>query len=257
MADQHKGNEIHEAVKKHYARAITGKASCCGPQPTEIDVDTPGKFVKLAGYTPEELKGIPSGAVSFGCGNPVDFAEVKPGETVLDLGSGAGLDLILAARKVGPQGKVIGLDMTDEMIETCQANLKEAGVANAEVRHGLMEKMPVADNEVDWIISNCVINLSPEKEKVFAEAFRVLKPGGHLLVSDIVTLDLPDPMRDDIKAWVGCIAGAVDEDVYLQIMREVGFTNVKVIGKMVYDAASLGVMAGDACCSGSDENCVD
>jgi SAM-dependent methyltransferase len=241
MKDKPTTDQIRDAVKKHYAEAITSGAGCCGPGASS-------QFVQLSGYTPEDLAGVPEGALSFGCGNPVNFAGVKEGQTVLDLGSGAGLDLILAARKVGPQGRVIGLDMTDEMIATCRRNLEQAGVTNAQVRQGLMEKMPVADNEVDWIISNCVINLSPEKEKVFAESFRVLKPGGHLLVSDIVTRDLPKEVRDDIQAWVGCIAGAVDEDVYLEMLRKAGFTNVEVMDRMVYGETALKTLATDACC---------
>jgi len=250
--------EIREAVRRHYAGTITGQTSCCGPQTTNIELGKPGKYAALAGYTENELAGLPESVSTFGCGNPVNLAGVKPGETVLDLGSGAGLDLILAARKVGPTGRVIGLDMTDEMIAVCRRNLEQAGVVNGEVRKGLMEQMPVADGEVDWIISNCVINLSPEKEKVFAEAFRVLKPGGRLLVSDIVTIELPESLRGDLHAWAACLAGAVDEEVYLGMMRAAGFTRVEVLDKLVYDRQSLGVLAGDACgCGGNSASSPD
>jgi len=142
---------------------------------------------------------------------------------------------------------VIGLDMTEEMIAACRQNLKTAGIANGEVRRGLMEQMPVADGEVDWIISNCVINLSPEKEKVFAEAYRVLKPGGRMLVSDIVTNDLPEEYRDDILAWVGCLAGAVEEADYIGLIEEAGFKDIVILDKMVYDNTTIATLAGDAC----------
>lgn len=247
MSTKPTNEEIREAVKQHYSEAITQRGSCCSPSPTQLDPGSPGKFVQMAGYTPADLTDLPDGVSTFGCGNPVSFIEMMEGQTVLDLGSGAGLDLILAARKVGPSGRVIGLDMTDEMIETCRHNLMKAGIKNAEVRQGLMEQMPVADGEVDWIISNCVINLSPEKEKVFAEAFRVLKPGGHVLVSDIVTLGLPDEMRSDISAWVGCIAGAVEEEDYLDLMRRAGFVDVKVVDKMIYSREALSGLSSDTC----------
>ncbi len=255
MSSNQSSKEIKEAVKKHYAEAIKQSSCCCGPQSVQLEKGSAGRFVDMAGYTQEEL---PDGVTSFGCGNPVTFAKMNEGETVLDLGSGAGLDLILAAKKVGASGKVIGLDMTDEMIETCNRNLEQAGIKNGEVRKGEMEKMPVADEETDWIISNCVINLSPEKEKVFAEAFRVLKPGGRMLVSDIVTLDLPDEYRSDIKAWVGCIGGAVDESDYLALARDAGFVDVEVVDKMTYDPAGLKALANDNCgCGDSSESALD
>jgi SAM-dependent methyltransferase len=256
--NQHDSESIREAVKKHYAEAITAKGSCCGPktiQIGEIRENTAGKFARLAGYTFDELAGIPDGATSFGCGNPVALLEVGEGHTVLDLGSGAGLDMILASKKVGRKGRVIGLDMTPEMIDICRQNLNDAGITNAEVRQGTMEAMPVKDEEVDWIISNCVINLSPEKKKVFAEAFRVLKPGGRVMVSDIVTYDLPEEYRGDMTAWVGCLAGAVEETEYLQLMREAGFEDVRIVDKLMYDEATIGTLAGEACGCG-DESAV-
>ena len=248
-------DDIKQAVKKHYGTAISQNSSCCGgPQPANFDPEAAGRFVQLAGYDNAD---VPEGVTSFGCGNPVNFAEVKPGQTVLDLGSGAGLDLILAAKKVGPEGKVIGLDMTPEMIETCRRNLAAAGIKNGEVRQGEMEAMPVEDNSIDWIISNCVINLSPEKEKVFAESMRVLKPGGRMLISDIVTDNLPEEYRDDLSAWVGCIAGAPEESEYLQLVRDAGFEDVRVVEKMVYDPQSLATLANDACgcgCGAADRD---
>jgi SAM-dependent methyltransferase len=246
-------DEIKKAVREHYAGAITSGGSCCSPRIESLDPDAAERFVEMAGYTKDDLKGVPLGATSFGCGNPLAFSKITEGQTVLDLGSGAGLDLILAARKVGPEGRVIGLDMTPEMIRKCKDNLREAHITNADVRLGEMENMPVNNSAVDWIISNCVINLSPDKEKVFAESFRVLKPGGRLLVSDIVTIDLPAEYRDDMAAWVGCIAGAVEEDEYLRLVREAGFEDVEIVDKCVYNQQSVSGLANDACgCGGSE-----
>lgn len=245
MSAKQTSKEIKEAVRSHYAEAIKQESSCCGgPQTVQLEKGSASRFVDMSGYEAGEL---PEGVTSFGCGNPVTFAKMNEGETVLDLGSGAGLDLILAAKKVGAAGQVIGLDMTDEMIETCERNLSQAGVKNGEVRKGEMEEMPVANEETDWIISNCVINLSPEKEKVFAEAFRVLKPGGQMLVSDIVTLDLPEEYRSDIKAWVRCIGGAVDEADYLDLARNAGFVDVEVVDRMTYDPQGIASLANDNC----------
>lgn len=249
-------DEIKNAVREHYATAITtkdGSGGCCSSTPANFNEDAAGRFVALAGYTDTELKELPEGVMSFGCGNPVALLEVKEGQTVLDLGSGAGMDLILAARKVGPEGKVIGLDMTPEMIEVCRRNLERAKISNAEVRLGEMEKMPVQDGEVDWIISNCVINLSPEKEKVWAESFRALKPGGRVMVSDIVTKGLPEEYRDDLMAWVGCVAGAVEEDEYIRLVEAAGFTNVKVVDRMEYTDTTIATLANDACGCGPGE----
>jgi len=248
-------DEIKKAVREHYAEAIISSGGCCGSKPTKLTEGTAGKYASLAGYSGSELSGLPEGVTTFGCGNPLAFSNVQPGQTVLDLGSGAGLDLILAARKVGPTGKVIGLDMTPEMIDSARRNLTQAGVKNFELLHGEMEKMPVPTGSVDWIISNCVINLSPDKPKVFAEAIRVLKPGGQLLVSDIVTNDLPEEYRNDISSWVGCIAGAMEEDDYLAAMRKAGFEDVSIIEKQVYTAEALDTLANDACgCGASDHN---
>jgi ubiquinone/menaquinone biosynthesis C-methylase UbiE len=258
MSSDKSNAAIKDAVKKHYGTAIKNQTSCCsGSAPIDFDPEAAGRFAQMSGYSTEDLKSVPSEVASFGCGNPVNFINVKPGQVVLDLGSGAGLDLILAARKVGETGRAIGLDMTPEMIEICRKNIDKAGLTNAEVRQGEMEKMPVADAEVDWIISNCVINLSPEKEKVFAEAFRVLKPGGEIMVSDIVTINLPEEYRDDITAWVGCIAGAVEEDEYIRLVKEAGFTEVKIVDKMLYDGNSVSTLASDACGCGPNDKPVD
>ena len=249
--------EIKAAVREHYGKAITQKSGCCGPKVQTLDSDEAGRFVQMAGYTPEELRDLPSDVTTFGCGNPVALAGVTEGQTVLDLGSGAGLDLILASKKVGVNGKVIGLDMTPEMIDVCRKNLERAGVSNGEVRFGEMEAMPVGDGEVDWIISNCVINLSPDKEKVFAEAYRVLKPGGRMMVSDIVTMNLPDEYRDDMAAWAGCIAGAVEEYEYIGLAHNAGFVDVEIVDRMVYGEDAVGALGNDSCGCGGSEQTLD
>ncbi len=252
MATKRSSEEIKAAVREHYGKAITQKSGCCGPKVQTLDADAADRFVDMAGYSAEELRDLPGDVTTFGCGNPVALAGVKEGQTVLDLGSGAGLDLILASKKVGPSGKVIGLDMTPEMIETCKKNLERANVTNGEVRFGEMEAMPVADGEVDWIISNCVINLSPDKEKVFAEAYRALKPGGRVMVSDIVTINLPDEFRDDMAAWAGCIAGAVEEYEYIGLAHNAGFVDVEIVDRMVYGEESVDALANDSCGCGGD-----
>ena len=214
---------IHETVREHYAERIKSSASCCGPSDccsTENSL-----------YPVDLLTTVPSdvSSTSYGCGDPITLASLKPGQTVLDLGSGAGLDCILAAQKVGETGRVIGVDMTPEMIERAQANAKKVNLKNIEFRHGYLENLPVESNTVDVIISNCVINLSPDKEKVFSEAFRVLAPGGKLAVSDIVTAGpLPEPVRLSLSAWAGCVAGAVESQEYIGMMKSVGFTNISI-----------------------------
>ena len=245
MSKEHK--DIKAAVREHYGAAISSGSGCCGPN---IGTNAGSQYAQLAGYTPEELATMPQTVTTFGCGNPTTFASMKPGEVVLDLGSGAGLDLILASRKVGPTGRVIGLDMTPEMIKAANENLRKAGITNFEIRQGEMEQMPVADGEVDWIISNCVINLSPDKAKVFAESYRVLKPGGHMLVSDIVTHHLPDAVRKDIAAWVACVGGAVEEDEYVSLVKQAGFDQVEVVDRLVYDEVSIKSMFCDSSCCG-------
>ena len=182
------------------------------------------------GYTEEELKSVPEGAnLGLGCGNPIALASLQQGETVLDLGSGAGFDCFLAANKVGGQGKVIGVDMTPEMIEKARENAEKGNYENVEFRLGEIEKIPATDNSVDVVISNCVINLSPNKAKVFKEAFRVIKPGGRLMVSDIVLLkELPDIIKNSVAAYVGCISGAIMKDKYLEAIKEAGFQDIKI-----------------------------
>jgi arsenite methyltransferase len=206
------------------------QASCCGPSQTDVTQLT--NAMRL--YSAQELADLPESVtdVALGCGNPTAIAELKPGEVVLDLGSGGGIDCFLAARQVGPQGRVIGLDMTPEMVKLARQNAKKVGATNAEFRYGEMEDMPLPDESVDVIISNCVINLSPDKDKVFSEAHRVLRPGGRLAVSDIVTYgSLPEVVRSSLEAWAGCVAGALDETIYLDKMRQAGFTEVEVTAR--------------------------
>ncbi|TEU13714.1 MAG: arsenite methyltransferase [Anaerolineales bacterium] len=203
------------------------QASCCGPSQTDVTRFT--NAMRL--YSAQELSDLPESVadMAMGCGNPTAIAELKPGEVVLDLGSGGGIDCFLAARQVGPQGRAIGLDMTPKMIKLARQNAKKIGATNVEFRYGEMEDMPLPDESVDVIISNCVINLSPDKDKVFSEAYRVLRPGGRLAVSDIVTYGpLPEVVRSSLEAWAGCVAGALDETVYLDKMRLAGFTEVEV-----------------------------
>jgi arsenite methyltransferase len=214
---------IHKTVREHYAERIKNSASCCGPS----DCCSPESNL----YPVDLLTTIPSdvSSTSYGCGDPITLAALRPGQTVLDLGSGAGLDCLLAAQKVGPEGRVIGVDMTPEMIERAKENVQRVNATNIEFRQGYLEDLPVDSNSVDVIISNCVINLSPDKEKVFNEAFRVLKPGGKLAVSDIVTEGpLPDAVKQSLSAWAGCVAGAVEAGEYIGMMEAVGFTNVSV-----------------------------
>jgi arsenite methyltransferase len=214
------------------------QASCCLPQqtsccgPSQTDVTQIANAMRL--YSVRELADLPDSVtdMAMGCGNPTAIAELKPGEVVLDLGSGGGIDCFLAARQVGPQGRVIGLDMTPEMIHLARQNAKKVGATNVEFRYGEMEDLPLPDESVDVIISNCVINLSPDKDKVFSEAYRVLRLGGRLAVSDIVTHGpLPEVVRSNLEAWAGCVAGALDEAVYLDKMRRAGFTEVEVTAR--------------------------
>ena len=195
----------------------------------------------MAGYEKSDIIPLNSDAAasSFGCGNPLAFSGVKEGDTVLDLGSGAGFDLILAAKKVGPTGRVIGVDMTEAMIAKARENIRKEGLTNVEVRYGLIENLPVESASVDWVISNCVINLSPEKARVFSEIQRVLKPGGQMLVSDIVVKNLPDWLRQNNQVYAACVGGAISEEDYLAGLREAGLNNVEVRNRFVYDASQI------------------
>jgi arsenite methyltransferase len=238
-------DEVRRDVSKAYADAVKApaKRGCCSSAPVQK-----GAAVQLGGYSSDELGPLPGAAVenSFGCGNPVALAGLGTGEVVLDLGSGAGIDLFLAAQKVGPTGRVIGVDMTDEMIAKAQENIRTGEYTNVEVRKGLIEDLPVESGSVDWVISNCVINLSPEKSKVFREIARVLKPGGRMLVSDIVAQDLPARLREVAELYSSCISGAISEQDYLAGLREAGLVDVEVRDRLVYDADQLeGIAASD------------
>ncbi|MHC4209427.1 MAG: arsenite methyltransferase, partial [Planctomycetota bacterium] len=237
-----KPDDTRESVSRAYARAAAAprKGCCCGPTADEVAAAPPD-------YDRQVLAELPGDAVAYsmGCGDPLAFGEVRPGDAVVDLGSGAGIDLLLAAGRVGPEGRVIGVDMTDDMIEKARANIAAAGLDNVEVRKGLIEDLPVETASVDWVISNCVINLSPEKDRVFAEIARVLKPGGRLLVSDIVVEDLPEALRRNEAIYNSCIGGAISEPAYLDGLRRAGLDDVEVRQRHVYDASQLEGLAGE------------
>ena len=232
------GNEdIRKVVREGYAKVVKQDSSCCTPVKsccggTELIQD----ISKKIGYTDAELKAVPEGAnLGLGCGNPVALASLKQGEIVLDLGAGAGFDCFLAAGRVGEKGRVIGVDMTPEMIEKARENARKGNYANVEFRLGEIETLPVADNSVDAVISNCVINLSPDKKRVFAETFRALKPGGRLMISDIVLLkELPAFIKNSIEAYIGCVSGALLKDEYLTAIKEAGFQDVKIMGETAF-----------------------
>lgn len=218
-----KEEKVKKMVRKGYAK-IAKEGLCCG-SPTTYEESS-----KKMGYTEEELRSVPEGAnLALGCGNPVALASLKEGETVLDLGSGAGLDCFLAAKKVGEKGKVIGIDITPEMIDKARENAEKGNYGNVEFRLGEIENLPVADNTADVIVSNCVINLSPNKKRVFEETFRVLKPGGRLMVSDIVLLkELPEDIKKKAHP-ASCVAEAVMKDKYIEAIEQAGFQEVKIV----------------------------
>jgi len=229
--------EIKKVVRKKYANIAKTNSSCCAPVRSCFkNMDIAKKISKNIGYGDKELESVPDGAnLGLGCGNPVALASIKEGETVLDLGSGAGFDCFLAANRVGIKGKVIGVDMTSEMIEKARENARKGKYNNVEFRFGEIEHLPVDDNDVDVVISNCVINLSPNKKSVFQEVFRVLKPGGRLFVSDIVLLkELPGSIKNSIAAYTGCISGAMMKDEYIKIVKESGFHDVHIIDETIF-----------------------
>jgi len=231
--------EIQKAVKEKYGEAALrvlneNQTACCGPSSC---CRGDGDPITSNLYSGTQVDGIPEAAVkaSLGCGNPTALATLNAGETVLDLGSGGGIDVLLSARRVGPTGKAYGLDMTDEMLALARENQKKAGVTNVEFLKGEIENIPLPDNSVDVIISNCVINLSANKDRVLSVAFRVLKPGGRFAVSDVVTRgEIPQEIRKQILLWVGCIAGALDENDYQAKLKASGFENVTVEPTRVY-----------------------
>ena len=230
---------LREAVRTRYAKAAQAAAgnrpaSCC---------EGPTDPVSVRLYTPDELDEIPAAArlASLGCGNPTALAELRPGEVVLDLGSGGGIDVLLSAKRVGPDGFAYGLDMTDEMLALAERNRQEAGVENVRFLKGEIEQIPLPANAVDVVISNCVINLSADKDRVLTEAFRVLRPGGRFAVSDIVVQGrLPEHVRGSVESWVGCLAGAVEEDEYRAKLAAAGFTDIEVEVTRVHSLDDLG-----------------
>jgi SAM-dependent methyltransferase len=232
-------DETRKIVREGYAKVAKQKGSCCAPVASCCGgTDRTQEVSKKMGYTEEELNVVPKGAnLGLGCGNPVALASLKEAETVLDLGSGAGFDCFLASSKVGRRGKIIGVDMTPEMVEKARDNARKGNYTNVEFRLGEIENLPVGDHSVDAVISNCVINLSPNKMRVFIETFRVLKPGGRLMISDIVLLkELPDFIKNSIQAYVGCVSGAMLKDEYLKTVREAGFQDVKIVDETAFPA---------------------
>ena len=232
--------QLKEAVKEKYGqaaqRAQSGGSSCCGSQPGTGCADP----ITSNLYDAAQAGQIPEAALqaSLGCGNPTALAKLNPGETVLDLGSGGGIDVLLSARRVGPTGKAYGLDMTDEMLALANENKRKAGIENVEFLKGEIESIPLPDNSVDVLISNCVINLSPDKDRVLREAFRVLKPGGRFAVSDVVTRgEIPAEIRKSVLLWVGCVAGALEEGEYRSKLRAAGFEQVEIEPTRIYRVA--------------------
>ena len=227
--------DIKEAVRQKYSQAALRAGSCCGTPALEGASPITSNL-----YSNQETGELPEAAVlaSLGCGNPTALAELKDGETVLDLGSGGGIDVLLSARRVGPSGKAYGLDMTDEMLALARENQERAGARNVEFLKGEIERIPLPDNSVDVIISNCVINLSADKDQVLREAFRVLKPGGRFAVSDVVTRGpIPEQLRHDMLLWVGCIAGALEEGEYKSKLEAAGFEHAGIEPTRVYRIA--------------------
>jgi SAM-dependent methyltransferase len=245
---------IKEIVREKYGQiasdvATNAGSSCCGGGASSSSCSDP---ITSNLYDLNQKSDLPADAVaaSLGCGNPTALAELKEGQVVLDLGSGGGIDVLLSAKRVGKSGKAYGLDMTDEMLSLARKNAAEAGVTNVEFLKGEMEDIPLPDNSVDVIISNCVINLSADKRITLAEAFRVLKPGGRFAVSDIVVRGEVDPeIRRSVELWVGCVAGALEETEFKQILEDVGFEEVDIEPTRIYRAEDAQTFLGDACCS--------
>jgi arsenite methyltransferase len=258
-----KGEELRERVRERYAgaaRSVRGgaKASCCGSAGERgLDSEAIGVDWTGGGYSFDELGGLPqaAGAASLGCGNPTALATLSPGEVVLDLGSGGGIDVLLSAKRVSPGGKAYGLDMTDEMLELAERNRAEAGTENVEFLKGHIEEIPLPKDHVDVVISNCVINLSTDKPKVLSEAFRVLKPGGRFAVSDMVFLgdkdQLPPELVSSIESWAGCVSGALEKEEYEGLLRAAGFEDISVEVTHTYDAELAEAGPASGCCGGS------
>jgi ubiquinone/menaquinone biosynthesis C-methylase UbiE len=230
-----RNDELKVLVRREYGDIARKGGSCCPSKGSCCGSVPPEEIARKIGYSEEDLKDSPEGAnLGLGCGNPVALASIKDGEIVLDLGSGAGFDSFLASSRVGPRGRVIGVDMTTEMVEKARVNALKGNYRNVEFRQGDLESLPVDDGSVDLAISNCVINLVPDKKRVFVEAFRVLKPEGRLMVSDIVLQsDLPDFVKQSAEAYVGCLSGAVRKEEYLSLIKSAGFEEVDVIKESI------------------------
>lgn len=221
-----KSEEIKKIIKKSYGNIAQSSGSCCSCGSNMKAQKQSGQM----GYSTDEMSAVPDGSnLGLGCGNPLAIASLKEGDVVLDLGSGAGFDVFLAARKVGNTGKAIGVDMTDEMLEKAKINAQKGGFTNVEFRKGDIENLPIDDNSIDMVISNCVINLAPDKAKVFKETYRVLKTGGKLMVSDVVLIKpLPEDLKNDKDLLVGCVSGAILKEDYLNHLKQAGFSNITI-----------------------------
>jgi arsenite methyltransferase len=228
--------EIKKEVREHYAKIVQEAGSCCGPNcGCGPDVEKGISILMNDAYTGTDAAVIAAADLGLGCGTPVDYADLSAGLTVLDLGAGAGIDVFISARIVGPTGRAIGLDMTDEMIARARANRQKLGILNTEFRKGEIEDMPVQSASVDRVVSNCVINLVPDKRRAFAEIFRVLKPGGKFAISDVVSRgEILETYRSDLNLWAGCVSGALDLELYLGLLREAGFKEVSVVKEKPY-----------------------
>lgn len=241
-----KDEEIRKAVRENYGKIALQEGSCCRPvNSVDCGCDSTQDIISRAmGYTDQELQAVPEGSnLGLGCGNPTALASLQEGEVVLDLGSGAGFDCFLAVEKVGEGGRVIGVDMTAQMIEKARENAAKGGYQNVEFRLGEIENLPLADNSVNVVISNCVINLSPDKKRVLEEAYRVLKPGGRVMISDIALLkELPEAIKGSIEAYVGCVAGATTREEYLATVTAAGFRDVEIVNEI----SAKGVYNSDA-----------
>lgn len=231
-------NDIKRIVRENYAKVASSNSCCCSSSSSSCcgQAGMEKELSSKIGYSQKEMEKVPEGSnLGLGCGNPLAFAIIRKGDTVLDLGSGAGFDCFLASEKVGPEGKVIGVDMTDQMIKKARENAQKGGYRNVEFRLGEIENLPVEDKSIDIVISNCVINLSPDKDQVFSEAYRVLKPGGSLMISDIVlTQELPASIKHNISAYVSCVSGAIIKDDYLELIKKSGFIDIKVLEEINY-----------------------
>ena len=246
MSDKEIKKQVQKTYGQHAIRAQVQQASCCGPQTQQASCCGPEtqssgcacgpgvSYTQSIGYNSSETGELPESTVNAaaGCGNPHAIAGLKEGDSLLDLGSGGGIDVFIASQKVGPTGRAVGVDMTDEMLDLARKSAEEMGLTNVEFRKGDIEDLPFEESEFDVIISNCVINLAPNKDKVFSEAYRVLKPGGRIAVSDIVTLgEMPEEMKSNMDSWASCVSGTIEANLYLEKLRNAGFTDVKIVSQ--------------------------